>query len=86
MSDKAEPINEAVAIQYDGDGAPRVTAKGRGEIAEKIIALAQENDIPLYQDAKLTGLLSQLELQDTIPEELYLAVAKVLAFIYSLKD
>jgi len=76
--------NNVVALQYDGSSAPRVTAKGRGEIAERILALAQENDIPLHEDPDLVTLLSQLDLGMEIPTNLYVAVAEVLAFTYMM--
>ena len=80
------PINLAVALQYgDGDGAPRVTAKGKGIIAEQILELAKEHDIPLYEEPELVELLSTIELEEEIPETLYLAVAEVIAFVYQLK-
>ena len=77
---------KAVALKYDGqkDGAPRVMAKGRGDIAEKIIAVAKEHQIPLYEDQNLVQVLEALDLETEIPPELYRAVAEVLAFIYSL--
>lgn len=74
----------AVALQYDGRQAPRVTAKGYGEVAEEIIRLAREHNIPLYEDVELVGLLSRLDLGDEIPEALYIAVARVIAFAYLL--
>lgn len=73
---------QAVALQYDGIGAPRVTAKGTGEVAERILALARENRIPLHEDAALATLLSHIPLDDEIPANLYLAVARVIAFAY----
>ena len=69
----------AVALHYDGHGAPRVTAKGRGYLAEDILALARAHDIPLHEDAALVSLLARLELNEQIPEKLYRAVAEVLA-------
>ena len=77
---------KAVALKYDqkSDNAPRVIAKGRGEIAEKIIAVAKENNVPLYEDKNLTQILEALDLETEIPAELYRAVAEVLAFIYRL--
>lgn len=76
-------IEKAVALQYSGKGsAPRVTAKGSGELAEQIIALAEENDIPIQEDQELVQLLAQIKLGDEIPELLYVAVAEVLAFAY----
>ena len=79
-----QPIDEVIALKYEGEGAPRVTAKGRGEIAKQILAIANEHEIPLYQDEQLSALLSQIDLGDEIPHQLYLAVAKVISFIYQL--
>lgn len=77
---------KAVALKYDGkrDQAPRVIAKGRGNIAEKIIDIAKEHHIPLYEDKNLIQILEALDLETEIPPELYRAVAEVLAFIYRL--
>ena len=77
---------KAVALKYDvsKDRAPRVVARGRGAIAEKIIAIAKENHVPLYEDQNLVQILEALELETEIPPELYRAVAEVLAFIYRL--
>lgn len=76
----------AVALQYDGYDAPKVTAKGQGELAERIIAAAREHNIPLEEDPVLAGLLATVELGEEIPETLYLAVAELLAFIYLVED
>lgn len=87
MNDKKKtesPPPAAVALRYDGENAPVVTAKGKGELAERIIELAKENDVPIHQDKELSMLLAQVELGDEIPEELYLAVAQVIAFAYRL--
>lgn len=78
-----KPIT-AVALHYDGKEAPRVTAKGTGELAEQIIALAKEHGVPLHEDAALITLLSKLDLGDEIPQPLYMAVAEVIAFAYIL--
>ena len=79
---------KAVALKYDGnqDRAPRVTAKGRGVIAEKIVASARESNIPLYEDRNLIQVLDALEVDTEIPQELYRAVAEVLAFVYRLNN
>lgn len=77
-----EPL--AVALQYDGDSAPRVTAKGYDALAERIVDLAREHDIPIQENAVLARLLSRVELNEEIPEELYLSVAQVIAFAYRL--
>lgn len=82
--DDTKPQPTAVALEYDGTSAPRVTAKGRGEIAQRILALAEENDIPLHEDPDLVTLLSQLDLGMEIPTNLYVAVAEVLAFTYTM--
>jgi flagellar biosynthesis protein len=78
---------KAVALKYDGekDKAPRLIAKGRGDIAEKIIGIAKEHDVPLYEDKNLVQILEALDLETEIPPELYRAVAEVLAFIYRLE-
>ena len=81
---KKTPSKSAVALHYDEKSAPRITAKGRGEIAEKIIALAEQHKVPLHEDKELVALLAQLDLGDEIPRELYIAVAEVLAFAYML--
>jgi flagellar biosynthesis protein len=82
---KPPPLRTAVALHYDGRGAPRVTAKGRGYVADEILALAREHGIPLHEDKALVSLLARLELGDEIPEKLYRAVAEVLAFAYRLR-
>jgi flagellar biosynthesis protein len=79
-----DPPGTAVALRYDGTGAPRVTAKGRGEVAERILALARAHRIPIREDAELAQLLARIELGDEVPRELYRAVAEVIAFAYRL--
>ena len=74
----------AVALHYDKAGAPRVVAKGRGSIGEKIIELAKAHDIPIEENEVLAGALSNVELGDEIPVELYKAVAEVLVFVLRL--
>lgn len=83
MSEEKRPT-QAVALVYDDKSAPRITAKGNAKVAERIVELAKEHDIPLKEDRELTALLSQLELGSEIPRELYVAVAEVLAFAYML--
>jgi flagellar biosynthesis protein len=83
-SNKRQPSQEVVTLKYDGDSAPRVTAKGRGLVAQQILALAEEHNIPLHEDPDLVTLLSQLELGEEIPRNLYIAVAEVIAFAYKL--
>ncbi len=74
----------AVALHYDGSGAPRVTAKGQGLVAERILEIARAHDVPLYEDAALAATLARIELNEEIPENLYRAVAQVIAFAYLL--
>jgi len=77
---------KAVALKYnkEKDAAPKISAKGRGVIAEKIIETATAHNVPLYEDNNLVQVLEALELETEIPPELYRAVAEVLAFIYRL--
>jgi len=74
----------AVALEYDGDNAPKITAKGTNDLAEQIIALAEQHGIPLQEDKKLVSVLAEIDLGDEIPESLYRAVAEVIAFAYIL--
>jgi flagellar biosynthesis protein len=77
---------KAVALKYETkkDSAPKVVAKGRDVIAEKIIETAKAHNVPLYEDKNLVQVLEALDLDTEIPPELYRAVAEVLAFIYRL--
>lgn len=85
MSDKRSLKDTfAVSLEYSGDSAPRVTAKGAGHLAQQIIDLAKQHNIPITQNAELTELLSQVELNEQVPPALYEAVAQVLVFAYQL--
>jgi len=77
---------KAVALKYDKgkDNAPKLLAKGKGDIAEKILEIAKENKVPIYSDRDLVQVLDALDLDFEIPAELYRAVAEVLVFIYDL--
>jgi len=75
-------LQSAVALQYGGSGAPRVTAKGGFEVAEAIYRRALDHGVPIHEDPDLVRLLCRLDLGDEIPRELYVAVAQVLAFAY----
>ncbi len=79
---------QAAALEYNSEtlGAPRIVAVGEGLMAEKIIALAQEHDVPVYTDVETVGKLVRIPIGRDIPRELYMAVAKILAFIYSLEQ
>lgn len=86
VHDKDEKNKQAVVIRYDKDqdSAPRVTAKGRGYVAEHIINLGKQHAVPLYQNKTLASMLMAIELDKEIPPELYSAIAEVLAYIYRL--
>lgn len=76
-----EKRSVAVALRYEAPDAPKVVASGRGLVGEKIIATARQHGVPLTQNAPLAEALSTLELETEIPEQLYVAVAEVLAFL-----
>ncbi|GEK32580.1 EscU/YscU/HrcU family type III secretion system export apparatus switch protein [Kurthia sibirica] len=82
----AEKRKEAVALSFDANkgDAPKVLAKGKGVLAENILQKAKDNDVPIQEDKTLVQLLGQLDLNESIPEELYQGVAEVFAFIYQL--
>ncbi|MCL1957821.1 MAG: EscU/YscU/HrcU family type III secretion system export apparatus switch protein [Fibromonadales bacterium] len=78
----------AVALKHElgKPDAPRVVASGRGSFAERIIEKAEENEIPIHKDDNLASLLSKVSVPSFIPEELFEAVARVLAFVYRIND
>lgn len=81
-----EMDKKAVALKYNQgvDRAPRVIAKGRGHVAEHILAAAQKNTIPVYQNKALVNMLMALEIDREIPPELYKAIAEVMAYVYRM--
>ena len=76
---------KAVALKYDKerDRAPKLLAKGKGVVAEKIVEIAKKHNIPVLEDRELVSFLVSLDLGEEIPPSLYKAVAKILAVIYS---
>lgn len=86
MKNEKGKVKEAAALKYSSDkgGAPEIIALGKGEVAERIIAKAKENDVPLYEDASLAHTLNYLKIGDEIPRALYEVVAQVLVFISKL--
>ncbi len=89
MDERKEPVERAVALRYDRDsasGAPAVVAKGRGEIAASILRAAEDAGVPIHRDADLLALLSAVELGDEIPPEVYIAVAQLVSFLWSLNE
>lgn len=85
---KQPEMTIAAAIKYDQtrDDAPKVVARGRGTVAEKIIDLAHQNGIPIKNDPDLVQILSKMDVGAEIPVELYRAVAEILAFVYALNE
>jgi flagellar biosynthesis protein len=85
---KKEDLRMAASIRYDKkkDDAPRLTAKGRGLLADRIIELARKHDIPVKEDPALVSLLCRLDIDEEIPPELFRAVAEILAFVYSTNE
>lgn len=82
MEQKEKKIKQAIALEYDpSDEAPRVIASGRGVLAERILEKAEEEQIPVHQDAKLSDTLSRLQIGEMIPPELYEVVAEILVFV-----
>ncbi|HOW99646.1 MAG TPA: EscU/YscU/HrcU family type III secretion system export apparatus switch protein [Deltaproteobacteria bacterium] len=83
---KDELKDRAVALKYERGKAPapKVTAKGRGLVAERILAIARENNIPVRQDKLLLDALYKLDINEEIPEELYRVIAEILAFVYRM--
>ena len=84
MKEKKPPPT-AVALTYDQVSAPKLSAKGEGDLAEQIIAIAREHGVPLYENAELTRVLAQLDLGDEIPELLYRTIAEIIAFAYVIQ-
>ncbi len=74
----------AIALEYDRKSAPRVVAKGRGAVGDRIVEVARANNVPIEENAVLAGALSHVEIGDEIPQELYAAVAAVLVFVLGL--
>ncbi|MGC8677781.1 MAG: EscU/YscU/HrcU family type III secretion system export apparatus switch protein [Hydrogenobaculum sp.] len=82
-----EKEKKAIALKYERgkDNAPRLVAKGKGYIAQKIVELAKEHQVPIIQDEKLLSAAYNLDIYEEVPPELYKAVAKVLVFVEKLK-
>ena len=83
-----ESARSAVSLQYKKgkNAAPKVTAKGQGWVAEKIIKMAQEKNIPIREDKDLLHLLSEIDVGQEVPESLYKVVAELLAWVYQLNQ
>lgn len=88
MKRDSHETRQVVALRYQpkNDPAPRLVAKGRGYLAEKILELARRYNIPVRHDKNLLQVLSRLDLNEEIPPEVYEAVAEILAFIYRVSN
>lgn len=76
---------KAVALSYDGRRAPTVSAAGEGELAQRIIEIAREHGVPLFENPELVRLLADIGLGEEIPETLYLCIAQIIAFAYTIQ-
>lgn len=74
----------AIALEYDGEQAPQVTAKGQDELANQILKMAQEANVPIHLDKNLAQVLDQIDLGEHIPEALFVVIAEILSFAYRL--
>lgn len=84
---ESKNLKKAVALSYKEDMvAPTIVASGSGKVAENILLEAEKNNVPVYEDKKLATLLTQLELGQAIPPELYEVVAKILLFVGDMDD
>jgi flagellar biosynthesis protein len=88
MDPSTNQTKHAVALRYDSkkDRVPKISAMGRRHLAEKILELARQHNIPIRQDKNLIHILSRLDLNREVPPEVYKAVAEILAFIYRLSN
>lgn len=87
LNSVVNPNQQAIALAYAaGEYAPKVVAKGRGAIAEQIIAKAKEHDVFVHESKDLVALLMQVDLDDHIPPALYQAIAEILAWLYKLEQ
>ncbi|MFN2359535.1 MAG: EscU/YscU/HrcU family type III secretion system export apparatus switch protein [Marinobacter sp.] len=85
-SNRQEQDNRAaVALKYDGEQAPTISATGTHELAEEIIRIAREHNVPLYENAELASILARLSLNEEIPESLYRVIAEILAFAFHIR-
>lgn len=84
---KADPVREAIALAYQQtDAAPRVVAKGKGLVADQIIAKAREHGVYVHESPELVALLTQVDIDEHIPPQLYMAVAELLAWLYRIEQ
>ena len=86
IKNKPYKVKSAISLQYQKEinSAPKITARGEGWVAEKIIEIAQERNIPIRKDKDLLNLLSEIDVGREVPESLYIVVAELLAWVYQL--
>ena len=86
IKNKPYKVKSAISLQYQKEinSAPKITSKGEGWVAEKIIEIAQERNIPIRKDKDLLNLLSEIDVGREVPESLYKVVAELLAWVYQL--
>ncbi len=84
MDDSSPRKAAALKYQHGTDQVPKLVAKGKGFMADQIIALAKEHGVPIHEDHNLVEILSTLDMYEEIPPKLYKAVAELLAFIYKM--
>ena len=86
IKNKPYKVKSAISLQYQKEinSAPKITARGEGWVAEKIIEIAQERNIPIREDKDLLNLLSEIDVGKEVPESLYKVVAELLAWVYQL--
>jgi flagellar biosynthesis protein len=85
-ADNVEPLSQAVALSYEnGAFAPRVVAKGKGLLAQEIIASAKQHNIFVHESKELVSMLMNVDLDEHIPPQLYLAIAELLTWLYGLE-
>lgn len=83
-----QPLTKAAALTYDreSDAAPRLSAKGRGQLAERIIEVARQHNIPVQRDADLVEILEKVDIDSEIPLEVYAIVAEIFAYLYKVNQ
>lgn len=88
MNSNQNQKRKAVALEYDAskEHAPKIVAKGIGQLAEQIIQIAKEHNVPIHEDENLAEILTKLELDTHIPTDLYQSVAEIFVFIYKLNQ
>lgn len=84
-SNSPDNNQQAIALKYEQKKAPTVVAKGHGDIAEQMLALAKQHDVLIHQDEELSAMLSHLDLGQEIPDSLYHVIAELIAFSYVLQ-